>query len=159
MNKTVINEFYDYLSEILSVYEDILPVIKQELEAIKTRDMISLNENLKVQQALMHGTKDFDRKVSDYIEKLNMREGNLSSLIQQIPEDRQLHFCTIVGRFAKVVQDVAFYKDKCRLLLTTELHNIDKALSAKGTVMENRTYEKDAKAVNTKIFKSFEAMI
>ncbi len=159
MNTQVLNDFHSYLCRILTLYEDILPVIKQELKAIQTGDIASLNENLKVQQALLHGTRDFDEKVSDYIKKLNLEADNLSCFIQSIPEDRRMRFYTILGRFAAAVQDVTFYKDKCRLLLMARLHNIDKALSGKRSAAENRTYEIDATAESATLLKSFETTI
>lgn len=155
----ILDGLYEYLHKILKLYEGILPVIKEELNAITQEDIITLDENLKVQQALLYQTRDFDKKVSDFTEKLNIKAENLSTLILQIPEDQQLRFYAILGHFTATIQEVSFYKEKCQTLLQTKIYGIDKILSEQNGLVENKTYERDASGSHTAQKKSFETIV
>jgi hypothetical protein len=155
----ILDELYEYLYKILKLYEGILPVIKDELAAITQEDIITLDENLKVQQALLYQTRDFDKKILDYTKKLNIEAENLSSLILQIPEDQQLRFYAILGHFTAAIQEVSIYKEKCQALLQTKIYSIDKILAEQKGIVENKTYERDASGVANTQKKSFETII
>ncbi|GAB1477117.1 hypothetical protein MASR2M70_19530 [Bacillota bacterium] len=155
----ILDSFHEYLFGIVKLYEDILPVIKDELEAISREDIRSLDENLKIQQALLYRTKNFDNEVAGYTSRLNIDAENLSSLILRLPEDQQLRFYAILGRFAAAIQEVSFYKEKCRVLLQTKLYTIDKALAGSKGIVENKTYGPDASDETAKTSKSFETIV
>ncbi|MGI6734247.1 MAG: flagellar export chaperone FlgN [Anaerovoracaceae bacterium] len=159
VKKEILDSLYEYLCGILKLYEDILPVLKEELDAICRDDISSLDENLKTQQALLFKTKNFDRDIAGYISRLNIEATNLSSLIRQIPEEHQLRFYALLGRFAEVVQDVDFYRDKCQTMLQTKLYSIDKALSERTGRKETKTYDRDASEIHNQFPKSFETTI
>mgnify|MGYP001015501478 CR=1 FL=1 len=157
-NKTL-DDFYKYLYEIVKLYETILPILKEELDAIQQDDIISLDKNLKMQQALLYQTKNFDSEVVGYTSKLNLEANDLSSLILQMPEDQQLRFYALLGRFTAAIQEVGFYKDKCRVILQTRLYSIEKALMKHAGRKESRTYDRDASETHTIFPKSFETTI
>jgi len=155
----ILDDFYEYLFGILKVYEDLLPVIKEELNVIGPDDISSLDENLKAQQALLYRIKNFDRDVAGYASKLNIKADTLSSMILKMPEEHQLRFYELLGNFAATIQEVSFYKDKCQEVLQTKLYGIDKALTRLKGVTENKTYERDASEVKNTIPNSFETTI
>lgn len=154
-----LDSFYEYLFGIVKLYEDILPVNKDELESISREDIHSLDENLKTQQALLYRTKNFDNEIAGYTSRLNINAENLSSLILQLPEDHQLRFYALLGRFAAAIQEVSFYKEKCRVMLQTKLYTIDKILADHKGSVENKTYGRDASDETTKTSKSFETIV
>lgn len=157
--KEILDNFYEYLCGILKLYEDILSVLKKELDAICRDDISSLDENLKTQQALLYQTKNFDREIAGYISQLNIEASNLTSLIRQIPEEQQLRFYALLGRFAAVVQDVDFYRDKCQTMLQTKLYGIEKSLAEQTGRKETKSYNRDASEIHNQFPKSFETTI
>lgn len=155
----ILDNFYDYLCGTLKLYEDLLPVLKEELHAISEDDTRSLDEKLITQQALLYQTKHFNRNVAEYTARLDLAEGNLTSLILQMPEEQQLRFYALLGRFAAVLEEVCFYKDKCETLLQSKLYSIDKALIGQKGRIENITYDRNAAEVHTSPGKSFHTTI
>ena len=155
----ILDNFYDYLCGILKLYEDMLPILKEELKAISLDDTLSLDKSLITQQTLLYQTKHFDREIAGYTSKLDLEESNLSSLILQMPEEQQLRFYALLGRFAAIVEEVSFYKDKCRVLLQSRLYSIDKALMEQTGRVENITYDRNASEVHTTFRKSFHTTI
>lgn len=158
-NSETLDGLYDYLVSIIKLYQDMLPVIKEELAAINREDIISLDKNLKVQQALLYKTKNFDKEIDHYTRALNIEANNLSSLIIQLPEDKQLRFYDILGHFSEVTKEVSFYKEKCRVLLEARLYTIDRVLKEQNFTVENKTYGKDASEAPKKPSKSFETIV
>ena len=154
----ILDNMYEYLCGILKLYEDMLPVLKEELDAICRDDISSLDENLKTQQALLFKTKNFDREIRCYISQLNIEATNLSSLILKIPEEHQLRFYALLGRFAEVMQDVDYYRDKCQTMLQTKLYTIEKALARTGR-KETKTYDRNASEIQNQLPNSFETII
>jgi FlgN protein. len=147
-----LNQFRDYLSTILKVYQDLIPVLKSELEAVQKDDIDSLNECLKSQQALLILTRNFDTKIDEYQTKLNITAANLSELILKLPDDKQLTFFEILSQFGQTSAEVRFYQEKCRLLLQSKLYLIDKVLSKTKIPKDNITYNKDAAEVQGSLF-------
>lgn len=158
-NIEAMDGLYDYLTGIVNLYKDMLPIIKNELAAISREDISSLDENLKTQQALLYKTKNFDKEIDYYTQALSIEASNLTSLIIQLPEDQQLRFYDMLGRFSEVTREVSFYKEKCRALLETRLYTIDKVLKEHNPTVENKTYGKDASKDPEKPTKSFETIV
>ncbi|HZK02366.1 MAG TPA: flagellar export chaperone FlgN [Anaerovoracaceae bacterium] len=157
--KKSLDGLYGYLMEIVELYEKILPVVKSEFDAINADDIYSLNESLKVQQALLHKTKNFDKTISSYTAELDIDADNLTALIIQLPEEQQFRFYSVLGRFTAAIQEISFYKEKCRSMLQTKLHNIDRSLAEQKGIVENETYEKDASKAQQWPSKSFETIV
>ena len=143
----ILDDFYQYLCEIIALYEKILPVIKAELEAIINKDISSLDENLKKQQSLLLQAKSFDREIAEYTSLLNSEAKNLSSLIRELPEDQHLRFYALLGSFAEAVSEITFYKDKCKVLLQTHLYSIEIAMTKQSGAVQSSTYRRDASMI------------
>ena len=155
-----LKQFDNYLSMILKIYQELLPVLKCELAAVKDDDINTLNECLKSQQALLLQTKNFDEKINEFQLKLGIKASRLSEMIQQLPEDQRLPFFEILSQFEQVSVEAKFYQEKCRALLQSKLYLIDKALSKTNVQKDNITYNKDAAEVQGSLFsKSLEVKI
>jgi hypothetical protein len=155
-----LNGFYQYLISLLNNYSDLVSVLKQELECILSGDIVLLGENLRKQQVLLIGTKDFDKKVSDYSLNLNIYANNLTELTLQLPKQDQYRFFRLLDDFDKVVEQVTFYKNECQVLLQGKLYTIDKALSRLDVQKDKPTYDKNATEVQGgKHLKSFERSV
>ena len=141
--EVILDQFQDYLSSVLKVYQDLVPVLKIELEAVSKDDINKLDDCLKSQQALLLQTKNFDSKVKEFQVKLNIAAANLSALILQLPEDRQMVFFEILHQFGQASEEVRFYQEKCRTLLQSKLYFIDKVLS-ESNAQKGSTYTKEA---------------
>ncbi len=143
-----LKQFHNYLSSILKVYQDLIPVLKQELNAINSDDVDSLNECLKFQQALMLQTKNFEEKVAGFQNRLGIYTArNLSETIGMLPEASKLPFFEILGQFGQTGSEVKFYQEKCRSMLQSKLYLIDKALAKNNLHKNNITYTKEASEV------------
>ncbi len=153
-----LDSFYQYLSGIVKVYEDLLPVIKEELKAIGEKNISLLDENLKKQQALLFQTRCFDKEIADYTAGLNSKAKNLSSLIGELPQDRQPQFFSLLRHFGKVTDEVSFYKGKCKVLLQAQLYSIDKAIAQHGGTARNKTYQGNA-TIGTGQCNAFETIV
>ncbi len=154
----ILDDFYHYLSNVIRLYEGILPVIKAELDAIIKKDIASLDENLKEQQVLLLQTKNFDKEIVEYTRLLKVEADNLSSLIQKLPDDQQLRFFALLSNFSEAVSQISFYKDRCKVLLQSHLHSIDIALAKQAGTVENKTYRPNA-SIGKNISASFETTI
>lgn len=156
----ILNQLHEYLLLVLKVYQDLIPALKGELEAVQKDDVSSLNEFLKIQQALLLKTKDFDSKVTGFQLKLGISAHNLSEMISKLPEKDQLSFFEILSQFGQTSEEVKFYQEKCRIMLQSKLYLIDKALSRANVQRDPSTYNKDAGEVQGSLFsKSLEVKI
>jgi len=155
-----LDQFHDYLSGILKLYQDAVPVLKQELEAIMQDEIDVLNQSLKSQQALLLKTKDFDGQTAGFLSRLNIKAKKLTEMAQQLPEEQQLRFFDLLGEFELTMTEVKYYKEKCRVLLQSKLYNIDKTLAKQDLPKDNTTYDQNAAEVHGSLFpKSFEKKI
>jgi hypothetical protein len=155
-----LDQFHEYLSGILKLYQNAVPVLKEELEAILQDEIEVLNQSLKSQQALLLQTRNFDQQTAAYLSKLNIKANNLTEMVRQLPKDDQFRFFDLLGEFELTMTEVNYYKDKCRVLLQSKLYTIDKALSKQDLPKDNTTYNQNAAEVRGNLFpKSFEKKI
>ena len=159
-HNAVLNDFYEYLSGILKMYQATLPALKTELEAIMEDRLDELNKSLNSQQALLLQTKNFDQKTAEYLSKLEISADNLTEMVTKLPSEEQMRFFSLIGEFEQTVSEVSFYRDKCKLLLQNKLYHIDKALSKTAGQKDNTTYDQKASGVHGSLIpKSFEKKI
>ena len=155
-----LDQFHEYLSGILKIYQNAVPVLKEELDAIMNDEIEVLNQSLKSQQALLLQTKSFDQQTVSFLSKLNIKAKNLTEMVQQLPKEERLRFFNLLGEFELTMTEVNYYKDKCRVLLQSKLYTIDKALTRQDLQKDNTTYSQDATEVHGALFpKSFEKKI
>lgn len=156
----VLDQFHEYLSGILKIYQDSVPVLKAELEAIMGDEIDVLNQSLKSQQALLLKTRNFDQQTANFLSRLNIKARNLTEMAQQLPKEQQLRFFDLLGEFELTMTEVSYYKDKCRVLLQSKLYAIDKILSKQDLQKNTTTYNQNAAEVQGTLFpKSFEKKI
>jgi len=155
-----LDQFHEYLSGILKLYQNAVPVLKEELEAIMRDEIDVLNQSLKSQQALLLQTKNFDQQTASFLSKLNIEAKNLTEMTQQLPKEERLRFFDLLGEFELTMTEVNYYKEKCRVLLQSKLYTIDKVLSKQDLPKDNTTYDQKAEGVHGTLFpKSFEKKI
>ncbi len=155
-----LEQFHEYLSGILKLYQSAIPVLKEELEAIVNDEIEVLNRSLKSQQTLLLQTKSFDQKIAGYLISLNIKAGNLSEMARQLPEEEQFRFFDLLGEFELAMTEVNYYKEKCRVLLQSKLYTIDKALSGQDQKKNTTTYNQNAAEVRgTLLSEAFEKKI
>ena len=160
INNTTLEGFHNYLQGILRLYQNAIPILKEELESIIQDNIDSLNESLKSQQAILLETKYFEKNVATYLSKLDISAKTLTELIQNLPNEEQLRFFSLLGQFEQAMLEINFYKEKCRVLLQSKLYSIDKVLSKNLIQKNNTTYNKNAAEVLGTLFpKSFETKI
>ncbi len=158
--KMTLDQFHEYLSGILKLYQNAVPVLKEELEAILQDEIDVLNKSLKSQQALLLQTKSFDQQTAGYLSRLNVKAANLTEMAQQLPEEEQYRFFNLLGEFELTMTEVNYYKEKCRVLLQSKLYTIDKILSGQDLPKDNTTYNQNAAEVHgTLVPKAFEKKI
>lgn len=155
-----LDQFHEYLTGILRIYQSAVPVLKEELEAIMRDDTDVLDRSLKSQQALLLKTRNFDQQTANYLSKLNIKAKNLTEMAKQLPGDEQFRFFDLLGEFELTMTEVNYYKEKCRVLLQSKLYSIDKLLSKQDLPKDNTTYNQKAAEVHGSLFpKSFEKKI
>lgn len=158
--KLTLDQFHEYLIGILKLYQNAVPILKEELEAIMQDEIEVLNSGLKSQQALLLQTKNFDLQIAAYLAKLNIKATSLTEMAQLLPKDDGLRFFSLLGEFELTMTEVNYYKEKCRLLLQSKLYAIDKVLSKQESQKDITTYDKKAAEVHGSLFpKSFETKI
>lgn len=158
--KATLDDFHEYLIGILNQYQNAIPVLKKELAAITEDQLDDLNDTLKSQQALLLQTKNFGKKVTEYLSQLNISAKNLTEMVTKLPEEEQMRFFNIIGEFDQTVEEVNFYKDKCRTLLQSKLYGIGKILERNDIKKENMTYDQNASEIQSALFpKAFEKKI
>ena len=157
---STLDQFHEYLSGILKLYRNAVPVLRKELEAIMQDEIDVLDQSLKSQQALLLQTKNFDHQTADYLARLNIKAANLTEMAQQLPAEAQFRFFDLLGEFELAITEINYYKEKCRVLLQSKLYAIDKVLSKQDLPKDNTTYNQDAAEVRgTLLPKSFEKKI
>lgn len=155
-----LDSFYQYLSEVLAGYRDLVPVLKEELDIILRDDIGALNENLKTQQLLVYKTRDFDGKTAAHLGALGIDARSVTEFALQLPESEQLRFFGLVGSFERVVSEVLFYKEKCREMLQSRLYRINRSLEALDHRRESATYDENAAEVSSGLLpKAFEKKV
>lgn len=152
--------FYEYLREVLVLYEKLVPMLKDEFGYIMKDDLASLDENMKDQQALMLRIKPFDVKIAEYQSALDISGRTLSEMALRFPEEKRAGFFELIGRFQQILEEVEFYKEKCRTLLQNKLYHINNILSKTEMQKDNTTYDQNAAEVRSSLFsKAFETKI
>ncbi|MDD2189663.1 MAG: flagellar export chaperone FlgN [Eubacteriales bacterium] len=155
-----IEQFLQYLTDILQLYRDTVPILKRELKAVIDEDINSLDDSIKSQQAILLRTRNFDEQTTAYLSKLNIKADNLTEMARQLPKDDGLRFFDILGEYELIMTEVGYYKEKCRMLLSSKLYTIDKTLSKLSIQKDNTTYNQNAAGVQGTLFsKSFEKKI
>ncbi len=155
-----LDQFHEYLFGILKLYQNAVPILKEELEAITQDEIDHLNVSLKSQQALLLQTKNFDQKVAGYLSKLNIKAKNLTEMAQQLSKEEGLRFFNLLGEFELTMSEVNYYRDKCRVILESKLYAIDKVLATQAKQKDNTTYNQNAAEIQGTLFpKSFETKI
>lgn len=155
-----LDQFHEYLTGILRIYQSAVPVLKEELEAITQDKMDVLDQSLKSQQALLLKTRNFDQQTASYLSRLGIKAKNLTEMVKQLPKEEQLRFFDLLGEFELTMTEVNYYKEKCRVLLQSKLYAIDKLLSKQDLPKDNTTYNQSAAEVHGSLFpKSFEKKI
>ncbi|MDR2132909.1 MAG: flagellar protein FlgN [Clostridiales Family XIII bacterium] len=159
-DRSAMDEFYDYLQGVKQTYTDIIPVLREEMDRIAKDDVAALDETLKRQQALLLKTRNFDDKIAEYIERLGISASTLTETVREFPEDDRFRFYDFLGEFGRVVEQVDFYKNKCRELLQAKLYGIDKRLADLPGSRESLTYDENAGGVTKSLYsKTFEKKI
>ncbi|HWQ77236.1 MAG TPA: flagellar export chaperone FlgN [Anaerovoracaceae bacterium] len=155
-----LNRFHEYLTGILELYREMVSLLQKELNHILNDELQALDENMKSQQALMLRTKNFDAKLAEYQSALNITGSTLSEMALLFPEKRQAEFFELIGQFQKTLEEVGFYKEKCRVLLQNKLYNVDKVLTRTERQKDNTTYDQNAAEVRSSLIsKAFEKKI
>ncbi|MGI6751292.1 MAG: flagellar export chaperone FlgN [Anaerovoracaceae bacterium] len=155
---TTLDEFYAYLSDIMEIYRQAIPVLRDELEAIMADAILDLDTSLKSQQALILQTRNFQQRTEEYLSRLNIKADTLSEMANQLPEEEKFRFFDLLGEFEPIISEVDFYKDKCRSLLQGKLYSINKALENQSG--DNRTYNSEAAGIQGSLMpKAFEKKI
>jgi hypothetical protein len=158
--KPVMDEFYDYLQGVKQIYTDIIPVLREEIDRIAKDDVAALDETLKQQQALVLRTRNFDDRIAGYLERLGITASTLTETVQQFPEDDRFRFYDFLGEFDRVIEQVDFYRNKCRELLQSKLYTIDRQLAGVPNKWESVTYDESAGEVMKSLrSKNFEKKI
>lgn len=155
-----LDRFHEYLFGVQALYQNAIPILKEQFEAILHDNIPVLNDRLKSHQALLLQTKNFEKNVSEYLANLNIQANTLTEMIQQLPNEQQHRFYEVLGQFQQTIAEVNFYKEKCRVLLQSKLYNIDKVLSGLEVQKETTMYNQNATEVQgTLIPKSFETKV
>ncbi|MDR2295611.1 MAG: flagellar protein FlgN [Clostridiales Family XIII bacterium] len=153
---SVTDEFYDYLRDVKRIYTDIIPVLREEIDQIARDDIAALDETLKRQQALVLRTRNFDDRIAGYLKELGIAASTLTETIQKFPEEDRFRFYDFLGEFDRIVEQVDFYRSKCRELLQSKLYGIDKRLANAASGRESVTYDEKAgevtKSARTRAF-------
>ena len=147
---------YAYMTEILGLYEEIIPMLKSELAAISADDTAALNESMRAQQAVILQTKHFSEKIAEFSADIEVPNTNLRVLASGLPESEGDRFRVLYDDYQTVLQEVLFYRNKCKELLSSKLYGIERRLDAMGGPVENTTYNSMAGEVQSSLFpKSF----
>jgi Mg2+ and Co2+ transporter CorA len=156
----VMEELYDYLSDVKQIYTDIIPVLREEVDQIARDDIEALDETLRLQQALVLRTRNFDEKIAEFLKRLDIEAATLTETVQAFPEEERFRFYDFLGEFDRVVEQVDFYRDKCRELLQSKLYSIDKQLAGAPNNRDFTTYNENAGGVTKSLHsKTFEKKI
>jgi hypothetical protein len=154
------DEFYDYLQSVKQTYAEIIPVLREEIDRIARDDVAALDDTLKRQQALVLRTRNFDDKLAEYLGRMGISAATLTETVSEFPEDERFRFYDFLGEFDRVVEQVDFYRNKCREMLQGKLYDIDKRLAALPGGRESLTYDENAGGVTKSLYsKTFEKKI
>jgi hypothetical protein len=159
MDQNALDQFYEFLTGTKDIYSDMLPVLKDEIQCIHNDNIAGLDEALKIQQALILKTRSFDERVKVFLEKLGLSTNTLTETIRLFPKEEQFRFYSFLGEFDGIVEQIAFYRDKCRELLQTKLYRIESQIERSG-LTQAMSYNVHAGEVNSSPYmKVFEKMI
>jgi hypothetical protein len=143
----------------MHIYSDMLPVLKDQVQHIKDDDIAGLDETLKRQQVMVLKTKNFDEKVGAFLSDMGISANTLTETIEQLPDKERFRFYSFLGEFDYIMEEIAFYKNKCRELLQTKLYRIEYQIERSG-LTQATSYDENAGEINTSSYtKHFEKMI
>jgi len=155
-----VNGFYNYMCEVLALYKDMIPLLKAEFEAVDKDDTAALDASMNKQQAILLKTRLFDEKMAAYTKDIEVPASNLTDLVSNLPAEDSQRFAELQKEFRITIEEVLFYRNKCKDLLTAKLHHINTVLDKTGGPKENMTYNSQATEVQTSLFpKSFQKSI
>lgn len=159
-DKEILDDFHTYLFGVIKLHQEMIPKLKDELMLIQSNSLDELNQNLNYQQIFIYQVKNFDEKVADYMKQLNLSGNNLSEVIKQLPQDEYERFDDLLKKFEKTSREMQFYKEKCKIILETKLHVINKNIAQFELKSDKATYQEDGtEAKKTEIIRTFEKSI
>ena len=155
-----LDQFHDDLNEFLVLFQNTVPVLREELVCIQNGDIPALNECLKSLQALTLRTKGFDQLISDALADLGIEATTMTETIQKLPEEQRLRFYSILGQFEMIFKEISFYREECRIMLQAKLFSINRTLTVLNAQTDMTVYSPDAVGHRTSTAaKSFEQTI
>ena len=155
-----LDDLYDYMSGILELYRDAIPMLKNELDAIVGEDTEKLNLAMNAQQAIILKTRDFDEHMASFSKLIEVPNGSLQELAANLPGDEGRRFAKLHDDLKVTVEEMLFYRNKCREMLTARMHRLERILEQAGNPQESTTYDSTASEVQTSLFpKSFQTKI
>ncbi|PKM48989.1 MAG: hypothetical protein CVV01_01250 [Firmicutes bacterium HGW-Firmicutes-6] len=139
----IIDPLYHTLTALLKLHQRIIPVLKDELNSIISEDTNALDECLKLLQSLTFQLRALEKESENILQANGIFVGNLSELIQQMPENEQRRFLSLKEQFNTSLREITFYRDKCEIMLKTRLFRIEKkrlsAAQNKNTTNKDHT--------------------
>lgn len=155
-----LDQFHDDLNEFLVLFQNTVPVLREELVCIQNGDIPALNECLKSLQALTLRTKGFDQLILDALADLGIEATTMTETIQKLPEEQRLRFYSILGQFEMTFKEISFYREECRIMLQAKLFTINRTLTVLNAQTDMTVYSPDAVGHRTSTAaKSFEQTI
>lgn len=155
-----LDDLYDYMTGILEIYRDAIPMLKDELDAIINEDTEKLNLAMNSQQAVILKTRDFDERMAEFGKLIEVPNSSLRELAENLPAGEGKRFAKLHEDLKVTIEEVLFYRNKCREMLTAGMHKIERILEGSGNPQENTTYDSTASEVQTSLFpKSLEKKI
>ncbi len=155
-----LDDLYDYMSGILDLYRDAIPMLKSELDAIVEEDTEKLNQAMNAQQAIILKTRDFDERMAGFSKLIEVPNESIQDLSANLPGNEGKRFAKLHDDFKVTIEEVLFYRNKCREMLTARMHSLERILDEAGNPQESTTYNSTASEVQTSLFpKSFQTKI
>ncbi len=124
--------FYRTLFELLKLHQDIIPVLKDELNSIISEDAAALDECLKSLQALTLRIRATESQSEKILKENGLSADILSDSIRQMPEAEQSRYNSLKAQFSDNLREITFYRDKCGVMLKTRLSRLDRQPRAAG---------------------------
>lgn len=125
--------FYRTLFELLRLHQGIVPVLKDELNSIISEDAAALDECLKALQAVTLQIRAAEKESEKILKQSGLSADILSDTIRKLPQEEQSRYQALKNQFSDSLREIAFYRDKCGVMLKARLSRLDRQPIAAGS--------------------------
>ncbi|NCC66760.1 MAG: hypothetical protein EOM14_01010 [Clostridia bacterium] len=129
-------EYLALLEELGKTLDQLLKITKNKISAVRSDDLMALNECIKQEQALSLSLKSIERKRGEMLSNMRLADVPLSGLTERFPASLRRQAKEVTESVKAKYDRYVSASESARTILECALHQIEKMLPEEQTAAE-----------------------